>query len=310
MQELIVFTHNDLDALGCMLNIEYRFPDVPKKYFHTNYSNIVERVNEIIAYKSVHGGGHLVIPDVSFGDNRDALVKLYNEFDHVTHIDHHLYPEGFWDEFPNMKVVYDKTKCATLLCNEYLGNHLEEDEQAQRLKRLTRLIDVYDIWQKDAPEFSVAQDLNEFFWTYDIGVLCKEIVENGFKLPSNYVETVKNINERYTRDIASFEERKLIHRIPGITIAFIDDWFNKMMLKEHENGQDFVIGITSYGIIRIRVRQESRYTKDDLDSLRIALIGNKDIGHNHAFTYKVKGDVSFNALMKEAQRVTEEIGKL
>ena len=36
--ELVVMTHHDLDALGCMLNIEYKMPGIPKKYFHTNYS--------------------------------------------------------------------------------------------------------------------------------------------------------------------------------------------------------------------------------------------------------------------------------
>lgn len=46
-EELIVFTHSDLDAIGCMLNIEHKLPTVKKKYFHTNYSNIPERVYEI-----------------------------------------------------------------------------------------------------------------------------------------------------------------------------------------------------------------------------------------------------------------------
>ena len=35
--ELIVLLHNDLDAIGAYINIEYKFPTLKKKYFYTNY---------------------------------------------------------------------------------------------------------------------------------------------------------------------------------------------------------------------------------------------------------------------------------
>lgn len=301
--ELIVFTHCDLDALGCMLNIEYRFPAIPKKYFHTNYANIDEKVSEILEYAQGSNTSHLVIPDVSFSDNRASLERLYNTFTNVTHIDHHMYPDGFWDEFPNTKVVWDKSKSATKLCNEYLGNAGKNE----RLDKLTRIIDVYDIWQKNEPEFAVSQDLNEFFWTYDIGLLCQEIVQNDFKLPPTYPEVVQNIKAKYAADIASYEERKLIHRAGEITIAFIDDWFNQVMLKEHASGKNFVIGANSYGIIRIRINQDCPYTEAQLNKVRFRLTGNAEYGHLHAFTYKVQGTVDFNKLMAEVQKIVSII---
>ncbi len=31
MTDLIVFTHNDVDAAGCRLNIDFKWPDLNKK---------------------------------------------------------------------------------------------------------------------------------------------------------------------------------------------------------------------------------------------------------------------------------------
>ena len=310
MEELIVFSHNDLDCLGAMVAIEYRFPTVPKKYFHTNYANIKTIVDDILAYQKENGNHHILIPDVSFADGKDELTKIYETFEHVTHIDHHLYPEGFWDDYPNMKVVWDKTKCAAKLTHEYLGNAGKNES----LDKLINIIDIYDLWQTDSPAFDFAQDLNEYFWaSIDYGViepLVQKIVQAGYKLPDDFKEVSAKIKESYTNAIASYEERQLIQRASKITIAFIDDWFNQVLISEMNNGQHFVIGANSKGIIRIRVNPDAGYTVEQLDELRLKTTGTKTIGHMHAFTYKMKSSISFDNLVLEVQRITEIIGEL
>ena len=52
IKEYVVFSHNDLDALGSMLCFDYITPDIKKTYFHTNYANIPEIVDEILLYTS------------------------------------------------------------------------------------------------------------------------------------------------------------------------------------------------------------------------------------------------------------------
>ena len=144
--ELIVFGHNDYDMLACMLAIEFKFPGIKKKYFHTNYANIPERVAEIEQHIKENGNKHILIPDVSFSDNKEHLRTLYN-LGNCIHIDHHLYPDGFWDEFPDMKVVWDKTKCAGKLCHEYFGNLGKN----AALDKFIEIADVYDLWQVKGP---------------------------------------------------------------------------------------------------------------------------------------------------------------
>lgn len=304
--ELIVFGHNDLDMLGCMLNLEFKFPDVPKKYFHTNYANIVQLTDEIIEYQKANGNTHIVMPDVSFSDNKDSLRRIYNAFEKCTHIDHHLYPEGFWDEFPNMKVVWDKTKSATKLCNEYLGN----TGKNTNLDKLTYIIDVYDLWQDKNPHFDTAQDLNNYFWKVDIEWVKNEIIRGNYTLPRNYLDIVNKIHIEYIKAIESYEQRNLIHRSKDTTVCFVNDWFNEIMIREMRQGKFYVIGVNTYGIVRVRINQDSPATSEQLNKLRLELTGTENIGHMHAFTYKIKNQVDFNVIMEEVKKVTGAIERI
>lgn len=303
-KELIVLTHNDLDALGCMLNLEYKTPSTPKKYFHTNYGNIDKIVNDILEYQKINSNTTIIIPDVSFSDNKESLRKLYTAFQKCIHIDHHMYPDGFWDEFPDMIVQWDKTKSATKICNEYFQN----TGKVKNLDSLTTIIDVYDIWQKNDPLFAFAQDLNEYFWhelkSQSIEFLMNRIVENNYSLPNNFKEVVSNIKNEYNAKIQEYEKKGSIHRSGEITLCFIEEWFNQVMLDEHSKGVNFVVGINNYGITRIRVNQDSPYTEEQLNGIRFDLTGNAEYGHLHAFTYKTDG-----CIIDEAKRVTSAIIK-
>ena len=309
-KELVVLTHNDLDAVGCYLNIEARFPETPKKYFITNYANINEVVGTIVQYKQEHGNRFLLIPDVSFATNKDALLTLYDAFESVTVIDHHMYPDGFWDEFPEMMVVWDTEKSATLLCNEHLG----VSGQNKNLDKLSHLIDVYDTWQVDSPYFGIAQDLNDYFWeTTDYNLpltLGDQIIAAGHKLPPDYKQVVEGLHETQASEIQAYWDRKLIYRAQEVTIAFVHRWFNQIQLKEMREGQAIVIGVTPTGIIKVRIRKTSNISTEHKNRLRQELTGEGDIGHEDAFTYKVPGPTSFENTMREVQRIINVIEEI
>ena len=46
---MIVFLHNDLDAIGCEMCIE-EMPFNVSKIFYTNYSDFTEKCNQILEY--------------------------------------------------------------------------------------------------------------------------------------------------------------------------------------------------------------------------------------------------------------------
>jgi len=305
-EELIVFTHNDLDALGCMLNIEYKFPNVMKKYFYTNYANIPQITDDIERHIQQHGNKHLLIPDVSFATDKESLRRLYNiPGIKITHIDHHLYPAGFWDDFPNMKVVWDKTKSATLLTNEYLGNNGKN----ANLDKLSYIIDIYDLWQYKSQYFGIAQDFNNYFWECGIEWLFNEIVNREYKLPENYNNVVNSFNERSKAHIEKLESKKLIMRSGEMTVAFTNEFFNQILIKEMDNGQQVVIGVNDYGIVKIRLHQETKLSVDQINKIRLETTGESETGHLHAFTYKMNKQPTFENIMHEIERVAKVFEK-
>ena len=302
--ELIVFLHNDLDAMGALLNIEYKMPGIKKKYFYTNYGDIDKQVQDIEDYVAQHGNKYCLMTDVSWSTNPAALHKMCSLFEKITLIDHHLYPGGFFDNYPKLKVNHDKSKCAALLTNEYFKNEHKD------LRELSELIDVYDLWQVKKPNFDKAQDLNEFFWEVGRDKFINDCISAGYKLPYYYDSVVSDIQKKYTEEIAKFENRKLIHRSGKITVAFVDAWFNQILVKEMKEGKDFVINATSFGIFKIRISEDAQITASQKDLLRIALCGTKDIGHSNAFSYKMKDSVSFENIMKQIKFVVSEINRI
>ena len=302
--ELIVFSHNDLDMAGTVLNIEYKMPGIKKKYFYTNYGDIENQVQDIEDYVNQHGNKYCLMTDISWSTSPVALHRMCALFEKITLIDHHLYPDGFFNAYPKLKVHWDKTKSATLLTNEYFKNDSVE------LRKLSELIDVYDLWQDTLPQFTDAQDLNEFFWEIGREKFINDCINSGFKLPYYYESVVSDIQSKYTGEIAKYENRKLIHRSGKITVAFVDTWFNQILVKEMNEGKDFVINATSFGIFKIRINTAALITSEQKDLLRLALCGTKDIGHSNAFSYKMKDSVSFENIMKQIKFVVSEINRI
>ena len=302
--ELIVLLHCDLDAAGCKLNIEHKMPGIRKKYFYTNYGDLKQRVQEIEDYVKQHGNTHCLMADVSWSTHPEQLHIMCNLFEKITLIDHHLYPEEFFENYPNLKVHWDKSKCATLLCYEYFKN------DNQNLLKISKLIDVYDIWQDEHPAFDISQDLNRFFWHIGMEKFVTDCINSGYSLPYYYKGITDGITSDYTEAISKFENRKLIHRTEKIALAFVDEWFNEILVKEMKTGKDFVINATSFGIMKIRINQRANITSEMKNKLRLELTGTEDIGHENAFTYKMKNSVSFENIMNEMKYIVNHINSI
>lgn len=304
MKKIVVFTHNDLDMAGCVFNIESKFPDVHKEYFFTNYTDIPQKTQEVLGYVSENEVYHLLIADVSFSDNKESLRDLYRAVPTV-HVDHHMYPSDFWDEFPEMKVVWDVSKSASLLLNEALGNKGKHE----RLDKLTEIIDVYDTWKEEHPAFDFSQDLNDYFWRVGQEKFLKEVMQRDFRLPEDFQEVVAGIHEETGRTIEDLESSGRVVRSGKASVVFTDydsgKRFNRVMLREMRAGQEFVVGVSDFGIVKVRISKAGRYSPESLKAIRRDLTGKENYGHLHAFTYKVHENP--DTVLKEVSRVIQSI---
>lgn len=299
--ELIVFLHNDLDAALSQLNFEFAAPSVRKKHFYTNYGNMKERINDIENYINTHRNDKILIMDVSFSNNKDQLDRLYNMFEQITLIDHHQYPEDFWLDYPKLKLHYDKSKCAALLSHEFFKNAGKNSN----LDLLTKITDIYDLWQDEHEQFDTAQNLNNFFWNVGMDNFVSESIRSNYGLPHYYSDTVKQINDKIKDGVAKLEQRNLIHRFGKCTVVFSDDFFNDVLVREHRNGQHVVINAMSYGIIKVRISKTAPFSDEMLEELSRVTSGVDTTGHKLAWTYKINS-TSFENIMAEIQRIVKE----
>ena len=296
---MIVFLHNDLDAVGCEICIRKKF--LIDKVFYTNYGDFEDKVNALIAYAKEHNEDQLIIADLSFAERQDLLIKICETFKMVLHIDHHSYPEGFFNFEP--KCVYKKiintAHCAAKLCR--MAFKLED----KFLTDLIDIIDIYDCWRDQHKDFDKAQDLNNYFWNVGYEPFM-ELFKTGY--PENYESVTKSIRDYRNKRIEELEKNNLIMRSKGfnkITFVFDFEVFNDVMINEMKNGQEFVIAIKG-NIVKFRINQKTPLMKQSLEELRLKVAG-KVTGHLYAFTYNFEGET-----VNEAKRIAkciQEIGE-
>lgn len=296
---MIVFLHNDLDAVGCEICIRKKF--LIDKVFYTNYADFEDKVNALIAYAKEHNDDQLIIADLSFAERQNTLKQICDNFKMVLHIDHHSYPEGFFDFEP--KYVYKKiintAHCAAKLCR--MAFKLED----KFLTDLIDIIDIYDCWRDQHKDFDKAQDLNDYFWNVGYEPFM-ELFKTGY--PDDFEKVTKAINIERNKRIEELEKNNLIMRSKGfnkITFVFDFDVFNPVMIKDMRNGQEFVIGI-QHNIVKFRINQKTPLMKQSLEELRLKVAG-KVTGHLYAFTYNFKGETIDE--VKRIAKCIQEIGE-
>lgn len=297
INEITLFTHNDLDALGCMLNIHAALPTTRVETFHTNYRNIHERVEETIAYVNRNSIPLVIITDVSFSQHRDLLVSIIETGAKIIYLDHHIYPTGFFEGL-KMDWVHDTERSATQITYDYFSNQ----GKSENLDAITQLINTYDLWKIKDEHFNTSLELNEYFWGQGIDWLFSEITTNGYKLPRNYLEFVSDYNSKADAALKKYYQKGLIHQAGNTSIAFIDEFFNNVLLKEFGEGKEILLIANSYGIIRIRFNQFSTIDKTIKEAIKVDICGTADTGHLNAFTVKVEHN-SFEHIMGEIKRI-------
>lgn len=281
---MIVFLHNDLDAVGCQMCIE-EMPFKVTKTFYTNYTDFDDKVKEIILYAKQNQETELVIADLSFAERPDKLIDLVNTFESILHVDHHSYPPHFFDRIRGKgkyRNKIDTTRCACKLCYELF--HLED----KTLKVLVDVIDVFDCWRTESKMFDKAQRLNDYLW--ERGWDAFKEFKNG--VPQDYQETMEKVQKRTQETISKMKKAGYIIRseknLNKITFVLSFDCFNAIMIEEMNQGQKFVVAFQN-GLVRFRIKKDA-LPPEVLKDFREAICG-KVTGHELAFTYQLKNDI-------------------
>jgi oligoribonuclease NrnB/cAMP/cGMP phosphodiesterase (DHH superfamily) len=300
--EIVLLNHNDSDAMGCLMAIYEAFPNIKITMFETNYVNILEVTDRMLQYIQRNNIEVLFVTDVSFSGDKELLIELSTYCPKFLWIDHHQYSEGFFDGL-DFEYIYNKDKSASLLTYEYfkLQDKIKGPRE-QRLNTIIKLINAYDIWLKDTPEFLPGFDLNNYSMQYSVESFAQRIYNEDYKLPKNYTTWTENYKLNYKAHMTKLEKKNLLFRSGNITVAFSDDYIPEIVYNEHKE-KLVVMVVNSYGLIRFRLNKDN--FPDEIKKRIKSQI--TDVGHLNAFTIKI--DKGYDNIMKEIQKYTEIITK-
>lgn len=282
---MILFTHNDLDALGCMLCIDTHTK--MNKTFYTDYRNFDQCIKDIKEYQYQNNEQVLVIADVCFSEKQNEMLTLTSLFKRVMLIDHHSYKKEtitLFMSIPNLIFKLDQTRSATLQCYDIFNC---KDINNVYLKALTHLIDVYDMWRDEHKDFNSSQNLNKYFWKmyYEKGIeyIFNTVKANNYRLNDNARTIIKELLDIENKKIQEAKDKNRIQRHEYITFIFnSNDIFNPLMIKEMQEGQKVVVGIYN-NVIKVRVKKGA-FTDDMVETMR-QNITHSTACHLYAFTY-------------------------
>ena len=161
-----------------------------------------------------------------------------------------------------MKVIYDTSKCATLLCNEHF------QILDPKLKEFSERVNVYDIWVSEDKRFTKMLYLNEYFWQLRKTLSLRDSALKLLNLDKNeYSEWLTKYITEKENTIKKFREEGIIQNIGDLTFVLTRNFFNFVLTEEMQNGREFVVAINK-GVFGVRIKSSSTLSKLQKDKLR------------------------------------------
>lgn len=194
-----LFTHDDLDGLGCAIVAKYKFEDLDVEY--CNYDEVDDKVRKFITEES-HKYDRVFITDISV--NEDIAKDIEEYIPHITNlIDHHATSEWLNKyKWANVNPLHeDSTKSSgTTMLWDYLNQPKELYDFVEKVRR-------YDTWEWSTKFNDLhAKQLNDLL--YLIGR--DKFIERFSNNPSiNFTDGEKLILEVEQCKINDYIENKL-----------------------------------------------------------------------------------------------------
>ncbi|MBN8201331.1 DHH family phosphoesterase [Bacillus sp. NTK034] len=165
-----LYTHNDLDGVGCGIVAKIAFgKDVEVRY--NSVMGLDYQIEKLFENEKNLKDDFLIITDLSVNDeNLIRLDDLEKGGGKVRLIDHHKTALHFNDySWGRVEVQYDdgRLTAATSLLYEYLLEH-ELIKSSQALDEFVELVRQYDTWEWDQNENIKAKNLNDLFFMVSI----------------------------------------------------------------------------------------------------------------------------------------------
>lgn len=266
-------THHDLDGVVSVINImnavgfksDYKFRS-------SGYGKIDKFISEIESDVDL-----LFITDLNYTEEQIRTLSTKNARK-IIYLDHHNYNFDLKALCSELGIIhrYDNTKCGSIITYEYL-NEIPQVSMPH-LYELNRITNIYDLWQKDDPEFlSLAHPLNDLFWEYNTYKFIDKF-KNGYHLDFED-ETVIQCKSKERKDylelsmkshsIINEEQRILMVMNPNTNFTndftlFFPDFDIYLMLSSNEN-KNFQFSLRISNDINLTIKEVYSKIEDKLN---------------------------------------------
>lgn len=173
MKEVKLFTHTDLDGVGCAVLASSAFssPEYHLSITHVDYNNVNQ---EILHYlEDCQTDEFLLITDISVNAQvADRIDEM--SFDNKLLLDHHgtavepLSKYSWCIVSPTNSHTLEKESGTSLLFQYLVEENLIPDKQYSRLKTFVNIVTAWDTWTWKANNCSIAPKLNDLLQLWGI----------------------------------------------------------------------------------------------------------------------------------------------
>lgn len=200
-----LYTHNDLDGIGCGIVAKLAFADKVEVRYNS-VMGLDTQIERLFEHEKKLEEFHLFITDLSINDeNTKRVEQLHKRGGKVNFIDHHKtalrFNEYSWGA---VKVEYEdgRLTSATSLLYEHL---LENDwiHKTEALDEFVELVRQYDTWEWDQNDNIKAKHLNDLFFMFSLDEFEEKMIERLKSQQESF-----NFDE-FEQKLLSMEEDKI-----------------------------------------------------------------------------------------------------
>lgn len=253
MSKIKLFTHTDLDGIGCAILAYLAFGRESVDVEYCDYSNVNDKVGDFFVNGSPGEYNAVFITDISI--NNELAIYITNEASEprVHLFDHHATALGLnkydWCEVSVMNDTLDIKTSGTELFYTYLRRHEQFDHLSVNvIGNIDEFVDIvrdYDTWRwkELGKEGIVCKQMNDLFYIYGREVFIDWALDQiltlkfyrGISVFPIYSEKDMDLLDQKQKDIDTYIEEKnkqLFHRVDEVGhtygVVFAERYFSEL----------------------------------------------------------------------------------
>lgn len=289
--KIIHITHTDLDGAGCVLLAKQTFANESYNYFIANYGDYLDRVftNEVI--KCVYDIDLVLFTDIS--PTVDQIKYLDSKGIIYQVIDHH---DTARELHNGQNIIVHESSISGTLGTYLWLTEMFKSTFSPELERLVYVINIWDTYQEDSPDFEGARDLAMYVGFVGLDTYIQDNTVHLFTLNS-----LIRRRDSLCKKIKYFSEVFAIGDI-SIGMAVSSDFISDVAHVLLGNGCTYAI-ITDLSRLSISLRG-SQTSTIHLGELMSELADTLDVvesggGHERAAGCKYRHFLDFNDVLLE-----------